>query len=172
MPEIVTSHFHLREGDKVADFGAGRGFFLHPLAKAVGPTGEVVLCEIQKELVEFVGEQIRQAGYSHVKPVWCDLEEADGVPVAADSLDAAICVNTVFQIEDRPTMVKEMKRTLRRGAKLYVIDWTESEVGMGPRPGQLIPRQDCIDLLESHEFVLEQEFPAGEHHYGLAFRNV
>lgn len=30
IPEVVTSQFLLREGDAVADFGAGSGFFLKP----------------------------------------------------------------------------------------------------------------------------------------------
>lgn len=172
VPDIVTQHFHLCAGDTVADFGAGRGFFLNPLTKTVGDTGTVFLLEIQKELVELMSQQIRQADINNAKPIWCDLEEAGGVPLPPDSLDVAICVNTLFQIADRTTFIQEIKRTLRHGGKLYVIDWTESSAGLGPTPDHLIDRKNCIDLFETEAFVLEQEFPAGAHHYGLAFRNL
>ena len=31
VPEVVSTHFHLKEGDIVADFGAGSGFFSEDL---------------------------------------------------------------------------------------------------------------------------------------------
>lgn len=172
VPETVTSQFHLREGDKVADFGAGRGFFLRPLADVVGASGEVYLCEIQKSLVEFVGEQIRESGVTHAKTAWCDLEESGGIPVADHSFDAGILVNTLFQLQDKQTAVMEMVRTVRVGGKIMVIDWTDTVPGMGPTPDHLVTQGDCASLFESHGCVLEREFEAGAHHYGLAFRVV
>lgn len=172
IPEVVTSQFHLRAGDKVADFGAGRGFFVRPLCDAVTAEGEVFFCEIQKELVEFVGEQIRQSGYGQAKTMWCDLEEPNGIAIADNTLDAGIVVNTLFQFADRETAVVEMLRTIRSGGKCIVIDWTEGVPGLGPGLGQVFGRDDCVCLFERHGCVLDREFPAGEHHYGVAFRKT
>lgn len=172
MPEVVTSQFHLREGDKVADFGTGRGFFVKPLCDAVTAEGEVFFCEIQKDLIEFVDEQIRLTGNNHAKTVWCDIEETDGIPVPSGTLDAGIVVNTLYQFEDRAAAVTEMLRTIRSGGKLLVIDWTDTVPGLGPTLDRIISKADCVNLLESHGCVLDREFPAGEHHYGLAFRKV
>ena len=54
-PNTVVSHFHIREGDVIADFGAGSGFYIEILARKVGTSGKVYACEIQKELVEKIG---------------------------------------------------------------------------------------------------------------------
>ena len=170
MPEVVTSQFHLREGDKVADFGAGRGFFLRPLADTVTAEGEVYLCEIQKQLIEVVTEQARLGGYTNVKPVWCDLEEPNGISIPDAVLDAGILVNTLYVIENHDAAIQEMLRTLRPGGKFMIVDWTETVPGLGPSLDRLIAATDCTNLLESHGAVFEREFPAGEHHYGLAFR--
>jgi ubiquinone/menaquinone biosynthesis C-methylase UbiE len=172
MPQIVSTHFHLREGDRVADFGAGAGFFLAALSQAVGEDGRVYACEIQKQLVEKVAEVARSQNLTNIYPLWCDLEEADGIKINSGELDAAILVNTLFQIEDRETAVVEMSRTLRNGGKFFVVDWTESFAGMGPQPNQIISAADATALCEAHGFVLDREFPAGDHHYGLAFRKV
>ena len=59
-PSTVVTHFHLREGDRVADFGAGSGSYLPALSRAVGATGRVYACEIQKVLVEKLGGLIRE----------------------------------------------------------------------------------------------------------------
>ncbi|MCA9359867.1 methyltransferase domain-containing protein [Candidatus Nomurabacteria bacterium] len=172
MPDIVVSHFHLREGDLVADFGAGSGFFLKPLSQAVGETGRVFACEIQKVLVEKLGDQARLQGLSNVHPLWCDLEESNGIKIGTNELDVAIMVNTLFMIEDKDTAVAEMGRTVRTGGKFFVIDWTESFAGMGPAPDHVVSAEEATILFEKNGFVFEREYPAGGHHYGLAFRKV
>ena len=36
IPEKVVTHFHIRKGDRVADYGAGSGYFIKILSKLVG----------------------------------------------------------------------------------------------------------------------------------------
>jgi len=101
VPDVVGTHFHLKPGELVADFGAGSGFFLKVLSNAVGDEGKVYACEIQKQLVEKLGEQARVMGLPNIHPLWCDLEEAAGIKIADGELDVALLANTLFLIEDR-----------------------------------------------------------------------
>lgn len=172
VPDIVASHFHLREGESVADFGAGSGFFLKTLSVAVGAEGRVYACEIQKQLVEKLGDQARAQGLFNIHPLWCDLEEPNGIKIGTGELDAGILVNTLFLIENKDNAVIEMGRTIRSGGKFFVIDWTESFGGMGPSPESVIDTNTTTALFESNGFILDRDFPAGAHHYGLAFRRI
>lgn len=169
-PEIVATQFHIAEGDVVADFGAGKGFFLKAFSDAVGTTGKVYACEIQKQLVDLLGEQSRTQGLSNVYPIWCDLEEENGIKISDEELDVAVLINTLFIIENKEAAIKEMARTIRSGGKFLIVDWTESFGGLGPHPDQVFNAQAATDLLEANGFVLDREFPTGDHHYGLAFR--
>ncbi len=170
-PEIVTSHFHIKEGDTVADFGAGSGYFLSELSKRTG-NGLIYACEIQKGLVEKIGEQARRLGLNNIHPLWCDLEEPQGIKIKDSAVDVGVLVNTFFQIEDKASAIVEMGRTIRTGGRLIVIDWTDSFSGMGPAAHHVLTQEEATALCESHDFVLEQTFPAGSHHYGLAFRKI
>lgn len=169
-PDVVVSHFHIRPGDTVADLGAGSGYFLPALAAAVGPEGRLFACEIQKPLVEKLGEYIRTAGWDQVAPVWCDLEAEQGSKLAEASVDIGVLVNTLFLLEDKATALTEIDRIVRPGGKVCVIDWSESFAGLGPSPDMVITKGEVTDLFEGQGWTLETEFPAGEHHYGLAFR--
>ncbi len=171
-PEVVATHFHLKEGDVVADLGAGSGFFLETLAMAVGPTGQVFACEIQKNLVEKLGDMVRSEGLSNVTPLWCDIKEVRGIKLVDGALDAAIMVNVLFQIEEREAVVREIYRTVRTGGVLHLIDWNDSPDGVGPQPQLVITKEEAIDLFESNGFIFERDYPAGDHHYGLAFRTI
>lgn len=170
VPDIVVTHFHLREGDVVADLGAGNGFFIKALSERVGPSGTVHACEIQKNLVETIGDLVRRENINNVEVHWCDLEDQNGSKLHDDVLDAGIVVNCLFQFEEKDAALTEFKRVLRGGGKLFLVDWSESFGGLGPQPDQVITKNDATALFEKHGFTLEREFDAGDHHYGLAFR--
>lgn len=170
VPENAVTHFHLREGDAVADFGAGSGFFLPALSRVVGRSGTVYACEIQRALTERLTEFIRSEGLDNTAVVWCDLEVAGGTKLADGALDAGVLANTLFQIEDKDAALGEIARTLRSGGKLFILDWSESFAGMGPQSSDVLTKDRAQELAAAHGFSFEREFPAGEHHYGLAFR--
>jgi ubiquinone/menaquinone biosynthesis C-methylase UbiE len=169
-PRNVSTHFHLRAGDRVADFGAGSGHFMRPLSEAVGREGMVYLCEIQKPLVEALGIQARDAHLSNIKILWGDVEEVGGTKIQDGALDAGVMSNVLFQLTDKQSAFKEVARTLRKGGKLFVIDWTSSFAGIGPLPELVVAESEARTFAESAGLVFERSFPAGEHHYGIAFR--
>ncbi len=170
VPEVVSTHFHLRPGDTVGDFGAGTGFFATVLSRLVGHEGKVYCVEIQKNLVEKLVDKVRREHLSNVEVIWGDLEEDGATKIPDGSLDAAVIVNTLFQTEDRYLAVREISRTLRSGGKLFIIDWTESWGGLGPQPGNVLDKDEARAVAESAGLTFEREFDAGGHHYGLAFR--
>lgn len=169
-PEVVTTHFHLREGDTVADFGAGSGHYMKPLSKAVGVSGTVYLCEIQKNLVDALGIRGREEHLTNTHPIWCDFETVGGVKLSDETLDVALLSNTLFQLIKKEESLKEIARTLRKGGKLIIIDWTDSFGGMGPAPEHVVTETQARTIAETVGFSFERTFPAGEHHYGLVFR--
>ncbi len=169
-PQVVTSHFHLRESDVVADFGAGSGHYMKPLADAVGKAGRVYLCEIQKNLVDALGIRAHELHLPNVHPVWCDLEMPNGTKLKEGLLDAGLLSNTHFQITNKSAALAEIARVTRKGGKLFVVDWTDSYCGMGPHPDHIIREDAARALLAQAGFTVEHTFPVGEHHYGLACR--
>ncbi|MCD5382376.1 MAG: methyltransferase domain-containing protein [Candidatus Pacebacteria bacterium] len=169
-PEVISTHFHFREGEVIADFGAGSGYFLAALSQLVGPEGRVYACDIQKTLVEKLGIIAQEQRLSNIEPLWCDLEAIGGTKLADGVLDGGVLINTLFQIEDKETVLQELARVIRPGGKLFVVDWTESFAGLGPQPGAVIDALTVQSLAEAQGFAFDRTFPAGDHHYGSAFR--
>lgn len=171
-PSIVSSHFHFKEGDVVADFGAGSGFFLKFLSEQTGSEGKVYACEIQKQLVEKIEDFIRLSGLQNVSTLWCDLEESGGIKLSDSSLDAGILVNVLFLLEQKEVAIREMRRVIKTGGTLHIIDWAVAYGGIGPSTKNFVSKEKAVALLETLGFVLDREYVAGAHHYGLAFKKV
>ncbi len=172
IPENAVTHFHLREGDVIGDLGAGSGFFEKALSRAVGTSGRVFAFEIQRPLVERLSEMVRREHLGNVEVLWCDIESPEGCKLREGMLDAGLFSNTLFQVEDKARALEEAHRLIRSGGKLLVIDWTQSFAGMGPQPSDVLTESDAQALIEQYGFAYERSFPAGEYHYGLAFRRV
>ena len=167
-PEATVTHFYLKEGDSIADFGAGSGFYMKPLSSAVGKSGKVYLCEIQKNLVDTLGIKAREQHLTNVYPVWCDIEAHQGTKFKDASLDAVLLSNVLFQFENKDVALTEVLRVLRKGGRLLLIDWTDSFGGLGPRGADVVSEHDARSMLERLGFVCDNTFPAGDHHYGIS----
>jgi ubiquinone/menaquinone biosynthesis C-methylase UbiE len=171
-PDSTVAHFHLCEGDRVADFGAGSGHFSFEMAKAVGNSGRVFAVEIQKNLAEAIQLEARKKRQNNIDVIWGDLESGKGVRLANGSLNAGLLSNTLFQAQNKEQVLREISRAIEVGGKLFLIEWADSFGGVGPQSSDIIPEMQARALAEGVGFVLERSFPAGAHHYGLAFRRA
>ncbi len=169
-PKSIVTHFQIHEGESVADFGAGSGHYMKPLSEAVGKNGRVFLCEIQKNLVDALGQEAHELRLTNIRPLWCDLETPGGVKLKDSELDAGILSNVLFQLDDKDSAFAEIARVMRTGAKLFIIDWTDSFGGLGPHNDHVVREGEARAIAERAGFTFERSFPAGDHHYGIACR--
>jgi ubiquinone/menaquinone biosynthesis C-methylase UbiE len=85
-------------------------------------------------------------------------------------LDAGLVSNVLFQMPNKETALQEIARVIRKGGKLFLIDWTDSFGGLGPQPKNVLIESQARILAEQAGFSIEGTFPAGDHHYGLMCR--
>lgn len=157
------------EGMKVADFGAGSGMYTEVLSDVVGATGMVYAVDVQKDLLTRIQNNATREGRENIKIVWSDIEVAGSVGIKDELLNGVLFSNTLFQLEDKISAVKEAWRVLRPGGVLAVIDWKNSFEGLGPKHDMVITKSEAMVLCTDNGFTLKNEFNAGEHHYGLVF---
>lgn len=171
-PEQNINQFMIPLGARVADLGAGSGVYSIVAARAIGPSGTVLSVEVQKDMATRLQKVAHTEGLNNIEVIWGDIERLGGTKIRDMSIDAAIVSNVLFQIEDRRGFISELKRILKPGGKVLVIDWADSYSGMGPKPEALVPEQDVRILFEKRNMMFEQSISAGDHHYGLIFRNT
>jgi len=168
-PQQNIAQLDLEKGARVADFGAGSGFYTMALARAVGGEGRVYAVDIQKDLLEKIKNTARLEGFFNIEFVWGDLERLGGSKIPEDSLDSAIVANILFQVENRDVFLTEIKRVLKPNGRVLVVDWSESFGGMGPEVSRVITKLQAQKLFIDKGFKLTREIEAGSHHYGFIF---
>lgn len=171
-PSFNVSQLDLQSGMKVADVGAGSGFYSFALAKAVGDGGRVYAIEIQKEMAEKLKKDAKKMNLHNVDVVWGDVERQGGTHLKDNFLDAVVIANTLFQIEDKNKLVDEIKRISKVGAKILLVDWLESFGGMGPHQDHVVTKRKALELFEPKGFRVERDIRAGVHHWGVILRKA
>ncbi len=153
----------------VADLGAGTGAYTLELAKKVGPDGKVYAIEIQKELLEVIKKDAQGQALANISVVWGDIEKVNGTGLRNDFVDAVVISNVLFQISSIYILAQEIKRILKIGGKVLVVEWSDSFGGMGPEPEAVIQSEKAKEVFASAGFDFNEEFVAGDNHYGLIF---
>lgn len=169
-PQNIIEQFELQSGMRVADLGAGTGALSILLARAVGEAGKVYAIEVQKSILERLKKEAREARVHNVEALWGDIERVHGTHLGNASVDAAVASNVLFQVEDKAGFTAEVKRILKPGGKLLLVDWTDSFNSMGPHKDHVVPEQSARSLLEGAGFRFVKKIVAGQHHYGLILK--
>ena len=159
----------LRDGMKVGDFGAGSGHYARAAAASVGTSGRVYAIDIQENILKHLKLNTHTAHRGTIEAVWGDIERLGGTHLREASLDAVILANALFQIENRSGLLAEVKRVLKSGGKIMVIDWAGSYGGIGPAPEQVIAEHEAEEFFINNGFHKVKSFRAGPHHYGIIF---
>lgn len=168
-PKKNIAELGIVDGMRVADLGAGSGFYAIEAAKKVGGRGMVYVVEVQQDLLDKIKHAGAMAGLRNIEAIWGNIEKIGGTKLREGIADRVILSNTLFQIEqkDRDTLALEIKRIIKPGGKLLVVDWSEvSQLG----PKTLVPQMLAQGIFEKAGFMVERSFDAGDHHYGIVFR--
>lgn len=169
VPRENVLQLGLREGMKVGDFGAGSGHYARAAAAVVGREGRVYAVDIQEDVLKHLKLNTHHHLQGTVSTVWGDIERQGGSHLKDQSLDAVLLANTFFQIENRFGLLSEIKRVLKPGGKLLVVDWAGSYGGMGPVPAKVVSEHEAEDFFIKGGFHKVKSFRAGPHHYGIVF---
>jgi len=170
-PKENVLQLALREGMKVADFGSGSGHYAHTAAAVVGASGKVYAIEVREDMLKHIKESVHHHHRSVIEPVWGDIEKTGGSMLRDHALDAVILANTLFQVENRFGLLGEIKRVLKPGGKLLVVDWAGSYGGMGPVGDKVVSEHEAEELFIGGGLHKVKSFRAGPHHYGIVFES-
>lgn len=162
----------VREGERVADFGAGSGFFTRAAARLVGEKGLVWAVDVHQDMLPHIKKLALEEGLHNVEVVHGNVERSGGSHLPKENFDVVIISNMLFGVEHKDLVVKEAWRILRTGGRVLVIDWSDSFNGMGPHKEMVVSADHAQTLFELGGFGFVNEVPAGSHHWGFVAKKT
>jgi len=166
-PQEVIKALNIREGEVIADLGAGSGYFTLRLAEAVGKTGRVYAVDVNPDMVRHLNRRVRDLKVGNVATILCAPDD----PLLADgSIDRFFICDTWHHIEGHAKYLALVKRMLKPGGQVIMVDFKKAKTPVGPPMEIRIDRDDLVREMETNGFQLAAEHPFLEYQYFLVFK--
>lgn len=178
MPEInktvlfdinaILSKIAVEERNRIAELGCGNfGFFVFPLARLVGRQGKIYAVDILKATLEEVKKRANKENLPQIEVIWSNLEIFKATKIETSSLDAALLVNVLHQSEKKMEIIREAIRLLKRGGKLLIVEWQNTDTPFGPEIKKRVKLESLKSAAPKIGLDIKEEFIAGPYHYGI-----
>ena len=142
-PAEVVALLQLAAGMKVADVGAGTGYFEPYLSRGVGPTGSVLAVDVEESMVAYIKERAAREGLANVT---ASKGAFDDPGLAAGSVDRVLIVDVWHHIAGREAYAKKLKDALAPGGFVAIVDFTLEATHGPPKEHRLTADQIKKDL--------------------------
>jgi ubiquinone/menaquinone biosynthesis C-methylase UbiE len=165
-PAEVVATLRLSPGRTVADIGAGTGYFTRHLSGAVGDGGTVFAVEIEPKLLAHLRQRAETEKTGNVVPILGSLDDPRLPPASADVI---LIVDTIHHIDDRPEYLRRLRRALRPGGRVAVVDFKREKTPVGPPVEHRLERERVVEAFELAGYRLAEEPRFLPYQYFLIF---
>lgn len=150
--ERVMDVLGIREGAGVADIGAGSGWFTVRAARRAGDRGAVYAVEINPDYLKHIEKRAADEKLLNVKTV---LGKEDDPLLPEKSVDAVLLLKTYHEVAEPVQLLSNLRRSLREGARVGVIDRNGDADGHGVNRDLVVEEagRAGYELAEEHDFV-------------------
>jgi ubiquinone/menaquinone biosynthesis C-methylase UbiE len=133
-PERVIENMQIKPGMEILDLGSGSGFFAFRFADALKNTGMVFAADMDPQMINYMRDRIKAAGYRNVAPVLVDAQGVDRF-YKQHVFDIIFFCEGYQYLRNPEGYFRELRQSLKKNGRLYVIqaknvyDFTEIEIG-------------------------------------------
>lgn len=130
-PDQIMDALKIAEGSRVADIGAGAGWFTIRLARRVGPNGIVYAQDVQQEMLNAIRRRVQREGLLNVDE---RLGSGSNPNLPPGSLDAVLAVDVYPELdeEDRVTFLRNLAGALKPNGRIGIVNYKPGQGGPGP----------------------------------------
>lgn len=123
---VAAASLRLSPGARVLDVATGTGALATAIVRATRGSVSVTGCDVNEQMLSVARARASRAA-APVALVHCDATE---LPFASESFDAVTIGFAIDDMPDRDACVREMRRVLRPGGRLVLLELGQPDAGL------------------------------------------
>lgn len=148
-PEFVLNLLGDLTDKTVADVGAGSGYFTFKIARKAK---KVIALDIDPNSLEYIQNQKSIVG-SWADNIDTRLTPADVPNLLDNEVDIVLIVNTYAYIPNKSQYLSRLKKGMKHGGLLVIIDFKTGEIPVGPSDEAKVSNETLEQSLKQAGFV-------------------
>lgn len=127
---LAIANLPISENSKVADVGAGSGFYTFRIAEKV-PAGKVYAVDIQKEALDYINTKASEQKVNNIITI-LGTEKSPNLP--ASTLDLVLMVDVYHELAFPKEMLQNIRKSLKTDGKLLLIEYRGEDPKVAIKP--------------------------------------
>ncbi len=119
-PTRLIKALKIKQGNVVADIGAGSGYHAFRMAPLVGPQGRILAVDIQPEMLALIRQKMKATKVTNVEPV---LGTLDDPKLPENSVDMILMVDVYHEFSHPYEMTLALLKALKPGGRLVFVEF-------------------------------------------------
>jgi len=149
----VVKALKLKDGDVVADLGAGTGLFEPQLGYAIG-RGRVYAVEIDKGFLDEIDRKVEELHISSIETV---LGTPTDPKLPTRSVDVALMHDVLHHVAQRQTYLKAVAQYLKPTGRVAVVEFHPKDSPHKDDPSLVVSKEQGAALMAEAGFVPAEE---------------
>ena len=139
-PELIMDALKIADGSKVAEIGAGGGWFAVRLAHRVNQNGVVYAEDVQPEMIEVIRRRAQRENLTNVRTVLGTTKDSR----LPHNLDAILINGAYHELEYPVAVLKDAADSLKPLGRIGIVEYSPGAGGPGPEPEQRVDPETVI----------------------------
>ncbi|MBI4890042.1 MAG: methyltransferase domain-containing protein [Acidobacteria bacterium] len=152
-PQLAVRLLQLQPGMRVADVGAGSGYYTELLSRAVGASGAVLATDIQPAMLRLIDKRVKDKALTNVQTILA----SDSDPrLPANSLDLILLVDVYHEFSQPQAMLRRLRAALKPSGRLVLLEFRKEDPQVPIRPEHKMSVADVRTELEAEGLRFHQ----------------
>lgn len=151
----VISRLNLKGNEVFMDAGCGDGHVAMEAYDMMDDTSRIYAVDIYGPSIEDLEIDLKKDGITNVIPVQSDI--ADKIAIDADVVDMCLMINVFHHFvatETADEAISELKRVIKPGGKIAVMDYKKMDSGYGPPVKFKSTPEELEEMFSKHDLKM------------------
>jgi len=165
-PDAVIKELSLKGTEKIADVGAGSGYFTFRLSKEL-PKGKVYAIDIEPEMIRHIHHKAVSNNIQNIEAVFSTPDN----PHIPEDADLVFICDVLLHVKNKEDWLKSVFSQMKNDSKLVLIEFKEGKLPEGPPEDMKIPLEKMVSITTNAGFInLKQTDKLLPYQYYLEFK--